>query len=421
MTTLPLVLVIGVDTPIGLTVVRELGLRGVAVHGVGCADSLSRASRYLTGFTVRPKGVEPALWLPGLIAQTGAKAVFAISETDLVSLSALGDAVAGCRILTPRAGPLGIVLDKGLTLAAAAAVGIDTPAAWQPRTADEPLPDGLGWPVVVKWADPIAVAGALDAAGIPLTKAEFASDEPALRALLGRYAALGQFPLVQRYAHGRGLGQMLHMAGGVATLRFQHERLHEIPPEGGVSTLCRAVPLDRHTEQMAKSEALLASIGWQGPAMVEYRHDPASGRYVLMEINGRFWGSQPLAFHCGAHFAWEVYRRALLGETSPAPAPRAGLRARFMIPETRRLIRLLRRTPIADPAFRARPLRDLLAWLLGFFDPRMRYYVFSLTDPGPFLADLANVIRQVVPAGIRRRAPSPPPRSGGSMSGNRLG
>src|SRR5690606_28748671 len=108
-----------------------------------------------------------------------------------------------------------------------------------------------------------------------------------------------------------------------ATLCFQHERLHEWPPEGGVSTLCRSVPLERHQEQMAKSVALLVSLGWSGPAMVEYRYDPGRGRYVLMEINGRFWGSQPLAYHCGAHFAWEGYRRAVLGATDDArPARR---------------------------------------------------------------------------------------------------
>ena len=56
--------------------------------------------------------------------------------------------------------------------------------------------------------------------------------------------------------------------------------------------------------------------------MVEYRHEPGSGRYWLMEVNGRFWGSQPLAWHCGAHFAWESYRRSVLGQGDAAPAPR---------------------------------------------------------------------------------------------------
>ena len=36
--------------------------------------------------------------------------------------------------------------------------------------------------------------------------------------------------------------------------------------------------------------------------MVEYRHDPLSGQYWLMEVNGRFWGSLPLATAAGADF-----------------------------------------------------------------------------------------------------------------------
>src|SRR3546814_4665760 len=62
---------------------------------------------------------------------------------------------------------------------------------------------------------------------------------------------------------GVGLGQMLHMEGARATLRFQHRRLHEWPPEGGVSTLCRAEPMDRHATQMALSEKLLRALDWQ--------------------------------------------------------------------------------------------------------------------------------------------------------------
>jgi predicted ATP-grasp superfamily ATP-dependent carboligase len=185
-----------------------------------------------------------------------------------------------------------------------------------------------------------------------------------------------------------------------ATLRFQHLRLHEWPPEGGVSTLCRVEPARLHRAQMAKSEDLLAAIGWQGPAMVEYRFDPLTGRYALMEINGRFWGSMPLATHAGAHFAWEAYRRAVLGDVTPAPPHREGLRARYMIPETRRLLRLLfKRGEIADPFFKARPLCDLVSYLLGFFDPRMRYYLFSLRDPGPFLADAKSVLLKALRLG----------------------
>ena len=51
---------------------------------------------------------------------------------------------------------------------------------------------------------------------------------------------------------------------------------------------------------------------------------------------------------------------------------------------------------IADPFFRASPWRDLATYLLGFLDPRMRYYVFSFSDPRPLLRDLGQIVRKAL-------------------------
>jgi predicted ATP-grasp superfamily ATP-dependent carboligase len=397
----PVAIVLGIDTPIGVTVIRELGENGVAVHGIGRNHkAIGRGSRYCTSFSVRPAGLI-ADWLPVLITQTEAKALLAISEDDLVALAALPHEVEGCQILTPRREPLAIVLDKAKTLAHAQAIGIDVPLSWQPVAGEDFAVRAatLSYPVIAKWADPPAMVERLAALGLPLIKAEYVHSAVDLCALISRYEALGAWPLIQSYCPGVGLGQMMHMASGKATLRFQHRRLHEMPPEGGISTLCRDEPLTQHQAQMAKSEALLARIGWDGTAMVEYRYDPTSGRYWLMEINGRFWGSLPLASHCGATFAWESYRRAVLGQTNLLPAPKHR-RARYMIPETRRLIQILFKPAlVADPGFKPTPMADLLRYLSGFFDPAMRYFLFRWSDPGPFLVDIKSILVKAVRRG----------------------
>lgn len=403
-------IVLGSDTPVGLTIIRELGRHGVVVHAVGrTPHAIGGASRHAASHRARPPG-PLAEWLPAMIAAVGARALLAVSEDDLVALARMPPVIEGCRILTPRAGPLATVLDKSATLAAAATLGLDVPPGWQPAATDDFAARAarLAYPVVVKWADPPAITTALDVHGLPLVKAEFAASPDALLAILRRYDALARWPLVQDYCAGSGLGQMLYMAGGRATLAFQHRRIHEWPPEGGISTICAAVPPDRHAAQMARSESLLRLLGWEGPAMVEYRHDPATGRYWLMEINGRFWGGQPLASACGAEFAWELYRRGVGGETTDAPAPRHDLIARYMIPETRRLVRvLIGPKTYPDPAFRPTPWRDLRRYLLGFLSSRGRYYVWSVRDPGPLLRDAANVIAKIARSARRRRAPAP--------------
>jgi hypothetical protein len=404
--TLPTAIVLGVDSPIGLTVMRELGGHGVPVQGVGKAGSIGRGSRHCTAFTPRPKG-PIADWLPGLIARTGAAALLAIGEADLLALAALPETIGGCRLLVPRAAQLALALDKRKTLALGETIGMDTPQSWQPGADDDfaARAAAIDYPAVAKWADPADVLPLLAQHGLAFVKAEFVHNAQEAVALLARYAPLGCWPLIQNYCPGIGIGQMLYMAKGEATLTFQHRRLHEWPPEGGVSTWCAAEPRDQHREQMHRSEMLLRKIGWEGPAMVEYRYDAATGRYWLMEINGRFWGSLPLAWHCGAHFAWEHYRHAVLGGNAPMPTPRDDLRARYMIPETRRLARILfRRGAIADPAFVARPWRDLADYFLAFLDWRTRYYVFNFRDIGPSLADLRASFRKIARRGNPRPA-----------------
>ena len=390
----PPVVLLGLDTAVGLVATRELGRHGVPVIGVGYhAQAVGRGSRYLSHFHVRPDG-PVSRWLPQLVARHGAGAVLPLRDRDIVDVGLLGDAIGGARNLGAPPEAMALVTDKARTIDAARACGIDVPRSWQPESADDPLPE-LGWPVVLKWADPLPVVGLLAAAGLPDLKAEYCPDAESLRRALARYDPIGHYPLVQEYVRGRGLGQTLYMEDGRATLRFQHERVHEWPPSGGVSSLCRAVPLDRHREQMRRSEALLTAIGWQGYAMVEYRFDEASGRCTLMEVNGHLWGSLALSSACGAEFAWEAYRRRVLGETQPAPAPRTDLSARDVFKETRRLARLLAGWS-DDPCFRPTPWRDFGRYLAGFADPRTRPYVFAWTDPVPALREVgAGLFRAV--------------------------
>ena len=390
-------LVLGADSPIGLTVVRELGARGVPVTAHGRSDrALGRFSRFSQAFVLDPRPL--AQWLQAYVAQHRIAAVMAVSEGHLLELAAMKDALSECQVLSPDADALAAVLDKTRTLALAASLGMAVPASWQPLMGEDhaALAAAQSYPVAVKWADPNAVQAALDSAGLALEKVEYARDARSLRAILARYDALGVWPLVQQYCPGQGLGQMLHMAGGAATLRFQHQRLREYPPSGGVSALCMMVPLHQHRVQMERSEALLQALDWHGPAMVEYRFDAASGTYWLMEVNGRFWGSIPLAWHCGAHFAWETYHSAVLGERGGA-GPLRPRRARYVIPDTKALALVLRDGGVTA----GRKLVAIAQFWLDFLDPRVRYYVWSLKDPGPLLGDLWGIVRRFARLGTR--------------------
>lgn len=391
----PPVIVLGIDSPIGLSVVRELGRHGVEVHGIARnARGLGLYSRWLHRGYLRPSGTPELLALLNRIAHDeGAPFLMTVSMNDALAMRSAADQgrLHGLRPLLPELDRLELVNDKAAICAIADRIGIATPRTWEPDldTVDT-ISANLSYPCVLKWRDPETVTAALDELDLPLLKTEYAHDAAALRRALDRYRPAGRFPLVQSYAPGSGLGQMFLMKDGKALLRFQHRRIHEWPPEGGTSTLCESVPLHAHSELLALSETLLREIAWEGPAMVEYRHDLRTGKSRLMEINGRFWGSLPLAFHSGAPFALGTYYALGLGQAIPeVPAYRAGLRCRYMIPETKRLaVVTLARGRIADRTLRFSPVRELLAFPVGFFRRGTRYFVFTFADPRPFLADM---------------------------------
>lgn len=409
---LPPVILLGIDTPIGLSVVRELGRQGIEVHGIARDErALGSYSRFLHRSYCRPAGAAALVdQINRIAAESGARFLMTVSMGDALAMRAAadrGDFPQLC-VLLPSLAKLQLVNDKAAICRIAAGLGIEVPATWEPDAASaEAIPGDLSYPCVLKWRDPELMADPLDRLGLPVLKTEFAHDPAGLAQALARYRPLGAYPLVQSYAKGTGLGQMFVIKDGEALLRFQHRRLHEWPPEGGTSTLCESVSLDQHGTLRDKSEALLREIGWEGPAMVEYRWDEASGRAVLMEINGRFWGSLPLAYHAGAPFALATYYALGLGIAAPqARAYRSGVRCRYMIPETRRLLAVtLRRSRIADRSLRFSPWREVLAYAAGFVRVPVRYYVFALNDPLPFFADMTFAAREAVRAVIGRVSP----------------
>lgn len=380
--------VLGIDTPIGLAIIRDLGRHGVKVIGVARSEqALGLGSRYLHRGVVRADNVIAQLRQLG--KEIGPAALFAISEADIVMLNHERDALPGYRMMFADATRMERVLRKELTYAAAVDTGIFVPRTWHPASiaqADEAAREAR-YPVVLKWADPNAIAPLLRQDGMTLEKVQHCGDAQALTAALRRYQALGRYPMVQEYCDGYGLGQFVLMKDGEALYQFQHRRLHEWPPEGGTSTLCVSTPVS--TKLMRQSIALLRALEWEGVAMVEYRYDPLTGRAALMEVNGRFWGSLPLACHAGASFPWYCYQALGLRQPIAASSYRSGVRCRFMTAETRRLLHLLMR-----PSPLAGRWRELAAYLSEFLRPGACYFVHDWRDPLPLWRDLRHSVLQ---------------------------
>ena len=395
------VIVLGVDNPMGLAVVRDLGRHGARVIGLGRSlSALGLQSRWCHRSVIRETGSDCLLRQIEELADTYDCAVLlTISESDIQWINDHRSRLeTRLRCAVPSPEIMAVVLDKARSQDLAVDLGIEVPMTCIVDPA-VPLNDQiteLSYPVVLKWANPHDVKGALNRAGLKLKKYEYSYDRQDLLNKLLPYKEVGQFPLIQEYVPGYGLGHFFLVRDGRVLLRFQHRRLHEWPPDGGVSTLCESLSLDDHSEALARSEALIRKLDWEGVAMVEYRYDPDTGRYVFMEVNGRFWGSLPLAIAAGVPFAW--------GLATPDPASlarandyRPSVKARFFVPDLRRLMRLLFQPHlIENKALKVNRLAEVLRFVCLYLDPKVRYFVFQWQDQKPFWVDLVAMIRKVL-------------------------
>jgi hypothetical protein len=142
--------------------------------------------------------------------------------------------------------------------------------------------------------------------------------------------------------------------------------------------------------------ALLTRAGFRGLAMVEFKRDPRTGRLVLMEINGRPWGSLQLPVHCGIDYPLHAVRWHLDGRAPPPRLPyREGITGRSLSADLEHLEKVWEGRPPAWPGaypnFWASLLKVALPWY-----PGLRYDDLSLRDPRPGLAGLGRWLRDHV-------------------------
>jgi predicted ATP-grasp superfamily ATP-dependent carboligase len=202
------------------------------------------------------------------------------------------------------------------------------------------------------------------------------SDLVACRRALAALPAAAFPVLLQRRVSGVGEGFFALRCGGRTIAMFAHRRLREKPPSGGVSVYRESIPLD---ERLAgPGRRLLDALDWQGVAMIECKRELETGRQVVMEVNGRFWGSLQLAIDAGVDFP-SLLVRCAAGETVPESRDyRVGVRSRWFWGDVDHLYLSLR-------AGGSR-LRSLIAFL--HVSPRRdRSEIWRWKDPAPFVVE----------------------------------
>jgi predicted ATP-grasp superfamily ATP-dependent carboligase len=385
------VLVTNASRGSAIAFIRSLGRRGVEVIA---GDHLPRSagfrSRYASRSFVYPDPAEaPEAAIDELLGEAARRHVdllVPVSDEILLPLSAARDRFAGvCALAIPEPDALAVVTDKGATVDLGRKLGVPVPRTALAHDVDEALAvaDGLGWPVVVK---PVASRVYRDGA-VAAFKVAYAESPDALAAQIARLE--GRCPaLLQQYHAGEGHGVELLTDRGRPVAAFQHRRLHEVPITGGASALRESVALDPVLYDYAVR--LLAELRWTGLAMVEFRVGPDGP--LLMEINGRIWGSLPLAVKSGVDFPLRLVELHLGRRLDPAAGATSveGVRSRNVGLELVWIASVLRRHR-RYPFLPAPRRRDAVAAALRLPLPRDGFDVLCRDDPLPAFAELAAV------------------------------
>jgi len=400
----PKILVTDAGLGSAVATIRSLGRRGWRVIAAD-ADLRSPGlqSRYAADRLVYPHPLTaPADTVGALLDAARNRAVdliIPVTDAVILPLSEARAQFAGiCQLALPEPRALAIVTDKRQTHELAERIGVPTPRSVVVESPRDALAAArsLGWPVVLKPVVSRLYRGRLPTEVLLVTYA----DGPLRLAEQMRHFQ-GRCPvLLQEYCRGGGYGVELLLDHGRPLAAFQHRRLREVPLTGGSSAFRESVSLD--PTLYGHAVRLLEALSWTGLAMVEFKVGPRGPR--LMEINGRIWGSLPLAVRCGIDFP------ARLAELYLDGPPRNGL-----LPETRYVVGVRARDLGLDLAwiasvlsgrgsctFLPRPSRtEAVTALFGLLNPTYKFDILSVQDPRPGVAEIAALAGKV---GARLRA-----------------
>lgn len=395
----PTAVIVGEEPRKVVTIARSLHRAGVrSIVAVQAGQSLHVTSRAIAGVVQLGGSIDDSAQLLRMLVEAEhATWVVPTSDSSLCIVCAAYDSLSAlCSVGCPSPNIVQRVLDKAATLAIAAQCGVPVPISMSIGSAGE-LEDALPqmrFPIIAKPGDKSRTT-------VHNFKTRTFASAAELRAAFADQQRFGEGLVFQSYHGGQGVGIELLMSRGEVIASFQHRRLSENPPSGGVAVVAEAELVDPLL--LEHSVRLLKALEWEGVAMVEYRHDRATGETALMEVNGRFWGSLPLAVAAGMDFplyAWQVSQG--IAPTVPS-SYRTGLRVRWTAGSLKRFAHAF-----ADDAERI-PVSAATRQLFADFRFGTRSAMWSWSDPAPAIQEYTRVIsgwtREIVKGAIRAVVP----------------
>ena len=329
-----------------LAAIRSLGSRGVPVCvGSHRATAMGLYSRYAASRFCYPSPLsDRAGFIQAVRAQVdrlGKAVLLAFSDSTLLPLLDDSVTVSGQLkyLYPPNRQLLDIAFDKGRTLSLAQELGIPVPETYDCQDIEDVcrVAQQLSFPIVLKPRSTVSWAGNR---GVQQT-ASFAFSESELRKkCLWAFKETRQIPLIQQFVRGEEVGVEFICEEGRPIAVCAHRRIRSASPRGGASVVNETIP-EAYCGIGNLARRLLSSLRWNGPAMVEFKICQETRRPQLMEINGRFWGSLPLAVAAGVDFPFLFYRLAMGAKVPSNFCYRTGIKTRSFIGDAVHLVKTL--------------------------------------------------------------------------------
>lgn len=348
--------------------------------------------------------VDPEAWLADLLAlgrlHADRPVLYYGDDATLLAVSRhRAELGARFRFLLPAAEHVEALVDKLRFATLASALGLPVPrtvTSTDARTAAE-IARRVPPPCILKPGSHLGFrhSKAVLELGIGPVKALAARTEDELARMIDRITSFSPDFVVQEYIPG-GEEHVYSFhayrdARGRTLGSFAGRKIRTYPRSAGTSTYLEIVDepeLDRLGFEV------MDRLRLNGVAKLDFKRDPRSGRFHLLEVNPRFslWNHPGAA--AGVNLPLLAYRDLTGAHVEPAGRARAGIRWLSLADDARTFVRNF--APAGD--------LSLAGWLLSLRGPKV-YDVFAWDDLSPFLVDLARSFKQRSRA---RRAGSPP-------------
>jgi predicted ATP-grasp superfamily ATP-dependent carboligase len=380
-----------------LTIVRALGQRGVTVIvGDDRPASLAGSSRFCARHVTYPSPYRDRAafdaFLESFVAREQIDVLIPVTDVTTRGVCARQSSLQRyCRVAVPPFEAFEQITDKARLVEYASNCGVPVPRTLvvDGRAQLTGILDRVSYPAVVKPTR----SRISTAEGWVLGSAHYAHSREELVRLFDTHAYLASSPsLVQERIVGPGIGMFALFDRGRLVAEFSHRRLREKPPAGGASVLSESLPVDPRLREFA--ERMLGPLGWHGVAMMEYKQDRRTGECVLMEVNGRFWGSLELAVAAGVDFPFLAFQLARGITPDAAPQYETGVKNRWVLGDLdHMLLRLFRSADALDLPSGAPSTMRTLVEFLKIAQPKLHYEVINGTDWKPFACELRQYLR----------------------------